>query len=194
LIVTLFFLSLILSFLHLLACIYIVWATSLVLCPYPSPTPRLPGRTCSAHLLTEFIEEIIRKTAFLLVWSKDSYTKRFLALLSCTCVLQPTLFHLSQTSLVLPGPLPIRAFTSLKLLYWLLYSEHINHIQVLDFLSLSYPSCACSPLSVWPMSNNITVFVLSNTLLPSLHSHQQCMKVLFSLDPHNICCWWYFWC
>jgi hypothetical protein len=38
--------------------------------------------------------EITRKTVFLLVWDKDSYTERFLLLLPCTCVLQPTLIHL----------------------------------------------------------------------------------------------------
>jgi hypothetical protein len=42
----------------------------------------------------------------------------------------------------------------------LLYSEHINHIEVLGFLPFPYPSHARSPFSVWPMSNNITVFIL----------------------------------
>jgi hypothetical protein len=45
-------------------------------------------------------------------------------------------------------------------LYLLLYSEHINHIQVFGFLPFPYPSHVQSPLSVWPMSNNITAFVL----------------------------------
>jgi hypothetical protein len=56
-------------------------------------------------------------------------------LLPCTSVLQPTLVHLCQTSSLLPGPLPIVASASLRLLYSLLNSEHINHIQVLGFLS-----------------------------------------------------------
>jgi hypothetical protein len=77
----------------------------------------------------------------LLVWDKDSYTERSLALLPCTCVLQSTLVHL------LPGPLPTVASASL---YSLLYSEHINDIQVLDFLPFPYSSCDCSPLIVWP--------------------------------------------
>jgi hypothetical protein len=51
------------------------------------------------------------------VWNKNSYTERFLVLLPCTCVLQPTLVHLCQTSLLLLGPLPIVASASLKLLY-----------------------------------------------------------------------------
>jgi hypothetical protein len=97
---------------------------------------------------------------FLLFWDKDSYIERFLALLPCTCILQPTLVHLCQTSLLLPGHLPIVASASLKLLYLLLYSEHMNHIQVLGFLPFPYFSRVCSPLSVWPMSNNITAFVL----------------------------------
>jgi hypothetical protein len=77
----------------------------------------------------------------LLLWVKDSYTERFLALLPCTCELQPTLVHLCQTSSLLPGPLPIVASASLRLLYSLLYSEHINHIQVLGFLPFLYLSC-----------------------------------------------------
>jgi hypothetical protein len=56
--------------------------------------------------------------------------------------------------------LPIAASAILRLLYLLLYSEHMNHIQVLGFLLLPYSSRAHSPLSVWPMSNNITAFVL----------------------------------
>jgi hypothetical protein len=95
----------------------------------------------------------------LLVWGRDSYTERFLVLFPWTCVLQPTLIHLCQTSLLLPGPLPIVA--NLRLLYLLLYSEHINHIQVLGFLPFPYSSCARSHFSVRPMSNNITTFVLS---------------------------------
>jgi hypothetical protein len=43
----------------------------------------------------------------LLAWDKDSYTERFLALLPCTCILQPKLIHLYQTSSLLPGHLPI---------------------------------------------------------------------------------------
>jgi hypothetical protein len=93
--------------------------------------------------------------SFLLVWDKDSCTGRFLALLQCTCVLQPTLVHLCQTSSLLPRPLSIVASASLRLLYSL-----INHIQVLGFLSIPYSSRPHSPLSMWPMSNNITAFVL----------------------------------
>jgi hypothetical protein len=55
--------------------------------------------------------------AFLLVWGKDRYTERFLMLLPCTSVLQPTLAHLCQTSSLLPGPLPIVVSASLGLPY-----------------------------------------------------------------------------
>jgi hypothetical protein len=55
--------------------------------------------------------------AFLLVWDKDSYAEKFLALLPCTFVLQPKLVHLYQTSSLLPRPLPIVATVSLRLLY-----------------------------------------------------------------------------
>jgi hypothetical protein len=79
-------------------------------------------------------------------------------LLPCTCILQPELFHLYQTSSLLPSPFPIVASASIRLLYLLFYSEHINHIQVLGFLPFSYSFHACNPLSMWPMSNNITTF------------------------------------
>jgi hypothetical protein len=70
------------------------------------------------------------------------------------------LVHLYLTSSLLPGPLPIVASDSLRLLYSLLYSKHINHIQVLGFLPFPYSSHVHSLLSVWLMSNNITAFVL----------------------------------
>jgi hypothetical protein len=133
------------------------WATS-----FPSPL----FRQNPFHLLLtwfhwrENIGGNRKDTVFLLVWDKDSYTERFLSLLPCTCVLQPTLVHLCQTSSLLPGPVPIVASASLRFLYSLLYSEHINHIQVLGFLPFPYSSCAHSPLSMCPMSSNITAFVL----------------------------------
>jgi hypothetical protein len=96
----------------------------------------------------------------LLVWDKYSYAERFLVLLPCTCELHPILVHLYKTSTVLSGLPPIVASVSLRLLYSLLYSEHINHIQVLGFLPFPSSSCAGSPLSVWPMSSNISSFVL----------------------------------
>jgi hypothetical protein len=52
------------------------------------------------------------------------------------------------------------ASASLRLLYSLLYSVHNNHIQVLAFLPFLYSSRVWSPLSVWPMSNNVTAFAL----------------------------------
>jgi hypothetical protein len=135
------------------------------LSPCPAPyLPSLTGRTCSAFLFSNFVEEKTRDNkkdiVFLLVWDKDSYTKRFLALLPCTCILQLALVHLYQTSSLLPRPLPKVASASLRIHYLLLYSGHINYFQVFGFLPFSYSSCMCSPLSVWPMSNNISAFVL----------------------------------
>jgi hypothetical protein len=132
------------------------------LCHLPCPT----SRQILFHPLLfwfcwrENIRDNKKDIVFLLVWDKDSYTERFLVLLPCTCVLQPTLVHLYQTSLSLPGSLPTVASAILRLLYSLLNQEHINHIQVLGFLSFPHFSHACSLLSVWPMSNNITAFVL----------------------------------
>jgi hypothetical protein len=55
--------------------------------------------------------------SFLLDKDKDSYTERFLALLPCTCVLQPELVHLYQISSLLPSDLPIVTSVILRLLY-----------------------------------------------------------------------------
>jgi hypothetical protein len=108
----------------------------------------LPGRTCSILLFSNFVAEIIRNIVFLLVSDKDSYTERFLQLLLCLCILQPILVYLYQTSSLLPSPLPTVAPASLRLLYSPLYSEHINHIQVLRFLPFPCSSHTWSPLSV----------------------------------------------
>jgi hypothetical protein len=96
----------------------------------------------------ENIRDNKKNMAFFLVWDKDSYTERFLALVPCTCVLQTILVHLCQTSSLLPGLLSIVASASLRLLYSLLYSEHINHIQDLGFLPFPYSSRAWSSLII----------------------------------------------
>jgi hypothetical protein len=128
--------------------------------PFPPPTSR--QNLFCPFVLQFYCRENIRDnkkgTVFLLVSDKDSYTERFLALLPCTCVLQPTLVHLYLTSSLLPSPLPIVTSASLRLLYLLLYNEHINHIQVSGFLPFPYSSH--SSLTVWPTSNNMTAFVL----------------------------------
>jgi hypothetical protein len=118
--------------------------------PYP-----LPGRICSGCLLFWFcwrenIKDSKKDIAVLLVWDKNCYTERFLALEPFTCVLWSTLVHFYQTSSLLPGPLPIMASANLRLLYLLLKGKHINHFQVLDFLPFPFSSSAHSPLSVWP--------------------------------------------
>jgi hypothetical protein len=96
----------------------------------------------------ESIRDYKKDITFLLLWHKDSYTERFLALFPCICVLQPTLVHLYQTSSLLPSHLPIMSTASLRLLYSLLWSGHINYFQVLGFLPFPYSSCMHSPLSV----------------------------------------------
>jgi hypothetical protein len=73
-------------------------------------------------------------------------SSRFLDDISCV-------FFLTQRSLFF-------YFFSLRLLYSLLFSGHIKHFQVLDFLPFPYSFHVHSPLSVWLMSNNITAFVL----------------------------------
>jgi hypothetical protein len=67
------------------------------------PPPSLPHPLASRQNLfcpllqfcwRENIRVNKKDIAFLLVWDKDSYTERFLALLPCTCVLQTELVHL----------------------------------------------------------------------------------------------------
>jgi hypothetical protein len=70
------------------------------------------------------------------------------------------LVHPCQTSPLLPGPHPTMASAILILLYSLLYGEHIKDIQVLGFLPFPYLSHEGSPLRVWPMSTNISTFIL----------------------------------
>jgi hypothetical protein len=100
-------------------------------CHIPPPPPTLISRQNLFFPLSQFcwresISDNKKNIAFLLPWDKDSYTERFLELLPCTCVLQPTQVHLYQTSSLLPSHLPILASASLRLLYSLLYSGHIN--------------------------------------------------------------------
>jgi hypothetical protein len=148
----------------------------------PLPLDPLLGRNCSALLFSDFVEYIRdnnkKNIAFLLVWDKDSSIERFPALLACTCVLQPTLVPFYQTSSLLPTPLPVVVSASLRLLYLLLYSEHINCIHVLGFLPFPYSSHARYPLSVWPMSNNTTAFVLG---LKSTYEGEHVSFTLLSL-------------
>jgi hypothetical protein len=70
------------------------------------------------------------------------------------------LIHLYQTSSLLPDPLPIMASASLRLLYSLVYSGHINHIQVLGFLPFPYFFRAHSPIVCDPCLIMITALLL----------------------------------
>jgi hypothetical protein len=143
-------------------CFYIYLHVYTLFGPRPPPASR-QNLFCPLVLWLcwrENIRDNKKNTVFSLIWDKDNYTERFLALFPGTCVLKPILVHLYQTSSLLPSPLPIVASASLRLLYSLLYSEHINHIQVLGFLPFPYSSHAHSFLSVWPMSDNICAFVL----------------------------------
>jgi hypothetical protein len=139
-------------------CIYCLGHFWLCPCPFPlPPTPSLLGKTGSAlffNLLRGNISNNKKGIAFLLVWDKGSYTERFLALLLCTCVLQPKLIHLYLTSSLFSSHLPIVTFVVLRL-QW----AH-QTLSSFGFPNFPYSSCMCSPLSMWSMSNNITAFVL----------------------------------
>jgi nicotinamide riboside transporter PnuC len=80
--------------------------------PYPHPPASSQSLFCSLVLWFCWIENIgdnKKDVAFLLVRDKDSCTEWFLPLLPCTCVLQPTLVPLYQTSSQLASPLLIVA-------------------------------------------------------------------------------------
>jgi hypothetical protein len=96
----------------------------------------------------------------LLVWDKDSYTERFWHFFHALVNCNPHWFISARLLCYFLVSFLIVASASLRLPYLLLYSEHINHIQVVGFLPFIYSSCVCSPFRVWPMSNNITAFVL----------------------------------
>jgi hypothetical protein len=72
-----------------------------------------------------------------------------------TSVLQPKLIHLYQMSSLLPGHLCCFKVIILAPLQW----EHQTRSSF-GFPTFPYHSCMCPPLSVWPKSNNVTVFVL----------------------------------
>jgi hypothetical protein len=78
-----FFLSFLLSFVHLLTCVYIVWAISLL------SRPNTSRKTLFHPLLWFCWRENMRGNkkviAFLLVWDKNSYTERFLAQAHIPC-------------------------------------------------------------------------------------------------------------
>jgi hypothetical protein len=71
----------------------------------PLPTPHAVLPSC-----IRFVEEKAwdnkKDITFWLVWDKDNDVERFLVLFPCTCVLQPTLVHLCQTSSLLLSPFP----------------------------------------------------------------------------------------
>jgi hypothetical protein len=102
-----------LLFIHLFICAYIVWAISppCPLSPSFSPTLLTSRQNLFCLLLQCCWRENIRDNkkviALLLAWIKDNYIERFLELLPCTCVLQPELVHLYQTSTLFPSHLPI---------------------------------------------------------------------------------------
>jgi hypothetical protein len=115
------------------------------------PPPLSPPLFLFGPLVLQFcwrenIGDNKKGTAFLLLWDRNSYTERFLALLPYTCVLQPKLVHPCQTYLLLPVPLPIVASCQFKIILFApLQWAHKPHSSLrFPPLSLFLP-CAVSP-------------------------------------------------
>jgi hypothetical protein len=109
-------------FLFIYSYVHTLFEPCLPPAPCLLPLPALTSRQNLFCSLLQFcwredISNNKKDIASLLVWDKDSYTERFLALLPCTCELQPKLARLYQTSSLLPGHLPTVASVSLRLLY-----------------------------------------------------------------------------
>jgi hypothetical protein len=107
------------------------------------------GRTCYPLLFSDFIEEktweITKKIAFLLVWNKNNYREIPSVVARHMCITT----HISSPLpdlFTTPSPLSIVASANLRLLHLLLYSDHINHIQVLGFLPFPVPPVCSFPL------------------------------------------------
>jgi hypothetical protein len=101
-----------------------------------------------------------KKDSIFASWDKDSYTERFLALLPCTSVLQFKLIISTRPLHYFPvtfpyWPLFVLRLTILDPLQW----AH-ETLSSFGFPTFPYSSCMCPSLSMWPMINNITEFVL----------------------------------
>jgi hypothetical protein len=103
------------SFLYLLTSVHIMCTIFILLPLSPPPLPPTsaphPDQNLFCPPVLQFyrrktIKDKKRNITFLLVWDKDTYTGSFLVLFPCICVLQPQLFHLFQSSSLLPNPLP----------------------------------------------------------------------------------------
>jgi hypothetical protein len=107
---------------HLFICAYIVWAISPPCLPPLASPPNLSPFQADpvlpfSPILLKRRHKHNKKDSVFASWDKNSYTERYLALLPCTCVLQPELIYLYQTSLLLLRHLPILTSVVLRLLY-----------------------------------------------------------------------------
>jgi hypothetical protein len=153
--------------------------------PCPFPLPPIP-LTSLRNLFCPFLQFCWREDinsnkndiAFLLVWDKDNYTEGFLALFPCTCVSQPELFHLYQNSSLLDSHLPIVASCQFKITILTPLQWAHQTLSSFGFPTFPYSSCRYSPFSMWPMSNNISAFVLH---LKSIYEGEHMIFGLLSL-------------
>jgi hypothetical protein len=170
-------------YIHLFICAHIVWAIP-TSCPHPLllPLTLLAFRQNLFCPLLQFcwredISNSKKDIVFLLVWDKDSCTERFLVLLPYTCVLQLKLAYLPDpfTTSQSPSHSDLCRFkvTILATLQWAYQT-----LSSFWFPIFHYSSCVCSPFSMWPVSNNITAFVLG---LKSTYQGEHMVVGLLSL-------------
>jgi hypothetical protein len=145
------------NFFYLFICAYIVWTISPSY-PLSHPLPLLPTPLSSRHNMFFPLLQ--------LCWREDISNNKKDVYYTCTCVLHMHMCITSQTDSSLPdlfttsqspshSDLCSFKVTLLTPLQW-------AHQTILSFRFLTSPyfSCMCSPLRVWPKSNNITAFVL----------------------------------
>jgi hypothetical protein len=132
--------------------------------PLSPPPPHLPHfqiepvLPSSPILLKRRHKWFIRKTAFLLVWDKDSYKRipniasMHMCITICIGSSLPDLFTISQS----PSHSGLCQFkiTLSAPLQW----AH-QTLSSFEYPTFPYSSWIHSPLNLWPISNNITAFV-----------------------------------
>jgi hypothetical protein len=119
--------------------------------PPPTGTKHPAGRTCSTLLFSDFVEERI-KWHFCLFVIKVAIQGISLWYFHVYVYYNPNWFISSIFFSFYLSSFLMVVSASLKILYSFLYREYINHIHVLSFLLLPYPSHMWLPLTMTSFS------------------------------------------